>query len=99
MSGGILLNKEPNDLVPEAAKRALHNMPAFSNKGVVIDLVEYPDFGHVAVRAYQGQLAKLPVEERQKVYERMGMMITILRTFGISASMEKVAGVPPKYER
>lgn len=98
MSGAILLNGEPdNNLIPEAAKRALHNLPVFERRGLAFDLIEYPTMGHVAIRCYLGQLAPLDVQERVKVFERLVLMQGILRSFGVSASIEKVEGLPPNY--
>jgi hypothetical protein len=98
MSGEILLNRGADDLVPEAAKRALHNLPKFGVNGVVIDLVEYPSMGHVGVRCYQNQVAGMTIEQRLKLFERMNTMVTILKSFGVTASFEKVPGGPPIYD-
>jgi hypothetical protein len=100
MSGEILLNGSADALVPEAARRALHNLPKSGLKsGIVIDLVEYPEMGHVGVRCYSNQVAQVTVEERVKLFERMGVMVNVLKSFGVSASLEKVPGGPPLYER
>jgi hypothetical protein len=86
-------------IIPEDARRALHNIPAFYKKGVVIDLIEYEIEEHIGVRCYQNQVAGMPVEDRARLFERMNLMVGILRQHGVSASTEKVRGNPPAYER
>lgn len=97
MSGVELLNISTGDdpIIPFEAHRALHNVPAFYDKGIVIDIVEYPEPRHVGVRCYEGQVARMNVEDRAALYERMKMMVGILRSYQVSASMEKVGGNPP----
>jgi hypothetical protein len=94
------LESSNTGLIPEAAKRALHNLPKFNNgEKIIIDLVEYPELAHVGVRCYQEQLDGVSVEVRLRVFERMAMMVKVLATWNVSASMEKVPGKPPTYVR
>lgn len=94
MSGLILPNSEP-PVIPFDAHRALRNVPSFYDHEVVIDLVEYPDERHVGIRCYQGQLARMTEESKRHLFERMVLMLKILRGYNVSASLEKVEGNPP----
>jgi hypothetical protein len=63
--------------------------------GIVIDLVEYRDLDHVGVRFYENDLGAVPVENRLRAFEHGNLIVNILRSHGISASLEKIAGNPP----
>jgi hypothetical protein len=87
----------PNsNVIPEEARRALHNLPVMHNHGVAIDLVEFPEMEHIGIRVYVGQIDPLDTPAKMQIIERMYLIQKVLRSFGVSCSLEKVAGLPPK---
>lgn len=83
------------ELIPDQARREIHNLPVTKKSGIVIDLVEYQDIDHVGVRMYENDLGKVPVENRLRAFEHANVIVNILRSHGVSSSLEKVAGDPP----
>ena len=87
----------PNSkLIPDEARRALHNLPVLHNHGVAIDMIEFPDMEHIGIRVYVDQITPLDMPAKMQIIERMYLIQKILRSFGVSCSLEKVAGLPPK---
>lgn len=66
------------------------------NHGVAIDLVEFPEMEHIGIRVYVDQIEPLTMEAKMQIIERMYLIQNVLRSHGVSASLEKVAGLPPK---
>lgn len=83
--------------IPLSARRALHNLGPIGIKGrsIAIDLIEMPEMQHIGIRVYLSQIDPLDTPDKMKVIERMYLMQNILRSHGVSASLEKVPGSPP----
>jgi hypothetical protein len=84
--------------IPIQARRALHRLGPIGLEGqtIVIDLIEMPEMQHIGIRVYLDQIAPLNHTDKMKVIERMYLMQSILRSNGVSSSLEKVIGSPPK---
>jgi hypothetical protein len=84
--------------IPIAARRALHRLGPIGLEGpsITIDLIEMPELQHIGIRVYLDQIAPLTFPDKMKVIERMNLMQAILRGHGVSCSLEKVLGSPPK---
>jgi hypothetical protein len=85
------------ELIPNHVRRELKNLPVTKKSGIVIDIVEYPEMAHVGIRTYEGDLGRVPVEQRMRGFEHANLMVQVLRSHGISAALEKVEGAPPKF--
>jgi hypothetical protein len=96
--GEITLNPFASTVnVPIAARRAIHNLGPIGLKvPVTIDLIEMPEMQHIGIRVYLDQIAPLDLPDKMKVIDRMNLMQSILRGYGVSCSLEKVLGSPPK---
>lgn len=84
--------------IPIAARRAMHRLGPIGLEGrtIAIDLIEMPEMQHIGIRVYLDQIAPLNFSDKMKVIERMNLMQTIMRSHGVSCSLEKVLGSPPK---
>jgi len=59
-------------------------------------MIEFPDMEHIGIRVYVDQITPLDMPAKMQIIERMYLIQKILRSFGVSCSLEKVAGLPPK---